>query len=103
LIESRPLEYEIIPQDFEGKSIKFIKKDDKVWLTSRTIAKGLNINRNNINQIFHNNKELLEPYSTDMKIISVDNKRREVRVFDRTGFIGICMRSNSSKAVPFQQ
>ena len=41
-------EYEIIPKDFEGRDIEFIKKDNKVWLSTRTIAEGLNINKKHI-------------------------------------------------------
>lgn len=105
-IISKPLaslELQHIIKHYDSKSIDFIKKEGKMWLTSNTMALGLGINKYNILQIYGNNKELLEPYSTNMKIISVDGKRREVRVFDKIGFIGICIRSNSPKAIPFQK
>lgn len=94
---------EIIKKDFEANSIKFLKKDDKIWITSSTIARGLGIDRRNVNSIFNNNKELLEPFSRIINLMSRDNRPRDVRVFDKVGFIGICMRSNSPKAVPFQK
>ena len=31
------------------------------------------------------------------------NKRRKVRVYDKIGILGICLRSTSEKAVPFQK
>lgn len=95
--------YELVLQEFEGSSIKFIKKDDKIWISSSSIATGLDISRDNVNQIYYSNKMLLEPYIRNMKVISDDNRPREVRVFDKTGFIGVCMRSNSARAVPFQK
>lgn len=91
-----------IVKSFEGQKIDFIEREKGIWITSGAIAKGLEIDRTNINQIYHNNKELLEPYTCVMKIIT-KGQRREVRVFDKVGFIGICMRSNSPKALPFQQ
>ena len=100
---SSEAESNIIMKEFSGCQIKFLKQKDKIWLTSSAIARGLDIHRNNINQIFHNNRELLGPYTCEMKIISQDNRPRDVRVFDKTGFIGICMRSNSPRALPFQQ
>jgi prophage antirepressor-like protein len=88
---------------FEEKKIKFIQKNEKIWLPSSAIADGLEIHRNNVNQIYYNNKDLLEPYTATMKIISAQGTRQKTRVFDKTGFIGICMRSNSKKALPFQK
>jgi prophage antirepressor-like protein len=92
----------IFSKQFENSSIKFIKRKNRVWITSSAIARGLEIDRANINQIYHNNKDLLTPYTCVMKII-MKGQKRNVRVFDKTGFIGICMRSNSDKAVPFQK
>lgn len=87
---------------FDDQEIDFIEKDNRTWITSGAIADGLNLDRTNINQIYHNNKELLEPYTCVMKFITKGQKRK-VRVFDKTGFFGICLRSNSPKALPFQK
>ena len=62
---------------FEGQEIDFIEIENKIWITSSAIGKGLDIDRKNINQIYINNRELLDPYTTIMKIMTVDNKRRE--------------------------
>lgn len=93
---------ELIIKEFEGSNIDFIERDGKVWLTSNTIAKGLDIDFTNLNRIYHKNKELLDPYTCIVNIDYADQKRK-VRVFDKVGFIGICMRSKSPKALPFQQ
>ncbi len=103
MTESVNTNYEIVVRDFNGKSTEFLKKDNQVWVTAQTIASGLGINKYNVLQIFANSKALLEKHSTNMKIISVDNKRREVRVFNKTAFIWIAVRSNSPIALPFQQ
>ena len=95
--------YEIISKDFEGQELQFLKKDNRVWITAQTIASGLEIDKKNVFQIFANSKALLEEHSTTMKIMVVDNKRRKVRVFNKTAFIWIAIRSNSPKALPFQQ
>ncbi len=87
---------------FDGQEINFIERDNKPWITSRAIADGLGIDRTNVLQIYHNNKELLDPYTCVMKIIS-QGQNRDVRIFDKVGFIGVCMRSNSPRALPFQQ
>ncbi len=92
----------VFSKKFENIAIQFIKKEKKIWITSSTIAKGLDIHRKNVNRIYHNNRGLLDPYTCVIKI-EVEGQKRNVRVFDKIGFIGICMRSNSSKAVPFQQ
>lgn len=38
-----------------------------------------------------------------MKIMTAQGTQRDTRLFDKVGFIGICMRSNSPRALPFQQ
>ncbi len=93
----------VFSKKLENIAIQFIKKENKTWLTSSAIANGLQIDRTNVNQIFHNNEQLLEPYSAVMKLITPQGTHQNTRVFDKTGFIGICMRSNSPKALPFQQ
>jgi len=94
---------EKIVKYYKEREIDFIEKNNKTWITSRAIAEGLEIDRTNINQIFHNNKELLEPYSAVMKIITPQGTRQNTRIFDKTGFFGICLRSNSPRALPFQK
>ncbi len=88
---------------FEGQEIDFIERENKIWITARAIAKGLGIHKDNILQIYYNNKDLLNPYSTTMKISSPQGTQQNTRVFDKVGFIGICMRSKSPRALPFQQ
>ena len=94
---------EYIQDQFEEKDINFIKKEDTIWIPSSSIADGLEIANRNINQIFQNNKALLKDHSTIMLNMMVGNKRRDVRVFDKTGFIWICVKSRSPKAIPFQK
>lgn len=103
MTEAESNNYEIITEDFNGKDIEFIKEEDKVWISTRAIANGLEMDKDNVLQIFSNNKDLLNSHSTTMKIIALDNKRRAVRVFDKTAFIWIAVRSNSPKAIPFQE
>lgn len=94
----------IIIRNFEGDSIDFIKDDrNKIWLTARTIAKGLGIDRRNVNQSYHKNKVLLGPHSAIIQIMTPQGTRQKTRVFDKTAFIWICVRSNSPKALPFQE
>lgn len=92
----------IFSKKFENSSIRFIKRKNRVWITSSAIADGLEIHRKNVNSIYQNNKELLNPYTCVIKLM-MKGQKRNVRVFDKTGFIGICMRSNSDRAVPFQK
>ena len=92
--------YDLISKEFNGKQIEFIHKDGNVWISSSAIARGLGIDRKNLNRLYHNNRELLEQFST---VIKDEDGKRMLRVFDRTGFIGICWRSNSPNALPFQQ
>ncbi len=88
---------------FEGQEIDFIEIENKIWITSSAIAKGLDIDRKNINQIYINNRELLDPYTAIMKIMTPQGTQQNTRLFDKVGFIGICMRSKSPRALPFQQ
>lgn len=93
---------QIIAEHFGDKEIEFIKKEEKVWIYSRAIAKGLEIDRTNIHQIYHRNKKILTPYTGVIEIITPGGKQK-TRVFDKTGFIWICVRSNSPKALRFQE
>jgi len=102
LTEAKHPKYEIVIKEFEAEDIEFIRENDKIWISTTAIAKGLGLNRTNINQSFHRNKHLLESHSTDIILIS-DNRPRNTRVFDRTGFIYLCIRSNSPRALPFQE
>lgn len=102
MTEVKQPNYEIIARDFEGVDIDFIKKDKEIWISTTAIAKGLGLSRDNINQSYHRNKHLLESHTTNIKIIS-EKGPRNTRVFDRTGFIYLCIRSNSPNAIPFQE
>jgi len=102
LTESKQQNYEIVLKEFGEEEIEFIKENNKIWISTTAIAKGLGLSRDNINQSFYRNKHLLESHSTDIILIS-DNRPRTTRVFDRTGFIYLCIRSNSPKAIPFQE
>jgi len=103
LTEAESRNYEIITENFNGKDIDFIKKDEKVLITARAIARGLEISKDNVNQIYRNHKNLLERHIGEMKIISPQGTRQITRVFDKTAFIWIAVRSNSPKAIPFQE
>lgn len=102
MTEAKQLNCEIVLKKFEDNEIEFIKEDDKIWISTTAIAKGLRLSRDNINQSFYRNRTLLESHSSKIIIIS-DNRPRDTRVFDRTGFIYLCIRSNSPKALPFQE
>lgn len=94
--------YEIFTKQFEEKEIDLIKKDGKVWLSSSGIAKGLDIHRSNVNQSFYRHRDLLEKHSSDIQIIT-EVGPRETRIFDRTAFTFLAVRSNSDKALLFQE
>ena len=102
MTEAKQPKYEIIPRDFKGEEIEFFKKDGKVWIPSYAIAKGLKIQTKNLWYLFDKNKALLEGHTAILQI-KMHDRRREVRIFDKTGFIWMAVKSNSTKALPFQE
>lgn len=102
MTEAEQPNYKIILKEFEEEEIEFVKKNNQIWISTTAIAKGLGLNRDNINQSYYRNKHLLESHTTNIKIIS-EKGPRNTRVFDRTGFIFLCIRSNSPNAIPFQE
>lgn len=102
MFEAKNIQYELIPRDFKGNKINFFKQEEKIWISSSAIARGLDLDRTNISQSYFRNKQLLESHTTVIPIIT-EKGSRDTRVFDRTGFIWICVRSNSPNALPFQE
>ena len=102
MTEAKQPKYAIIPMDFKGEEIEFFKKDGKVWIPSYAIAKGLDIETRSVWKIYNNNKVLLGAHTCITQKMMHD-RRREVRIFDKTAFIWITVRSNSPKALRFQE
>lgn len=102
MTETKQHNYEIVLKEFEEEEIEFIKENNKIWISTTAIAKGLGLNRDNILQSYARNRILLESHTSTIKIIG-ERGARTTRVFDRTGFIYLCIRSNSPKALPFQE
>ena len=92
-----------IIKHFEDKPIEFIEIDNKVWITSKGIAKGLGINRESVSYIYKRHKEELEQYSSIVKLTTEAGVIREQRVYDETGFIGVCFLSGAENASPFRK
>ena len=87
---------------YEEEPITFLEHNGKRWISGPSIAKGLGVNRNIINQIFNRHKDEFSGFVDTFKM-KVRNRPIETRIFDESGFILICMFSKSPKAKLFRK
>ena len=63
---------------FKDQEIDFIERENKIWITSRGIAKGLETTRKVVLGIYNRHKDEVEEYSSVLKIKTVDGKIRDI-------------------------
>lgn len=90
--------------EFNGIKMDIIKQKDDFYLTADQIGDALEYSdpRISINNIYNRNKELLDEYSTVIKLMT-QGQKRNIRVFNEEGAMIIAMKSNKPKAIAFQK
>lgn len=83
----------------------FIEHKGQLWLDARTIGEALGYEDPSvsINVVFDRNKDELSEYSTYIKLIAVDGKEREQRVFNEEGIYIISMLARTDRAKLFRR
>lgn len=91
--------------DFNGTAIQIHLINDDVWMTAESIgiALGYKDPRNQVLKIFNQHHEELELFSTTAKLAAVDQKSRDMRVFNEEGVMIITMLSRQPKAAEFRR
>ena len=86
-------------------SINFIEKDGQILFSAEEIGKQLGYQnpRQSITVLFSRNALELRNYSTNIKLISVDGKEREIRHFTEEGVYILSMLANTDKARDFRK
>jgi prophage antirepressor-like protein len=75
------------------------------WMTGDDIGTALEYNhpRDSVTNIFERNREELEEYSTTIKLMAVDGKERDIRVYNEEGVMMIAFFSKQPKAAAFRK
>lgn len=93
-------------QDVLGFMTDFYR-DDKgnLYMTGEQIGRCLGYAepRVEINKIHKRYKDRLDKYSVDTKLVSTDGKKYKRRLYSERGIYFIAMRSNTDKALDFQE
>lgn len=94
---------EIIVKDFNNTSIEFMKKEDDIWVTARTLGIALeySLPRRAIIKIFNRHRKELEAYSLEVTLGSGSDSH-PVRIFNEKGTILITLFSRKPKAEEFR-
>jgi prophage antirepressor-like protein len=89
---------------FEGRPVQFIEKDGQIWFTAEEIGSHLGYSdpKDDVNRLFNKNKEELEPYSTTTKLVAVDGRSREKRIYSEEGVYLLTMLARTDKAREFR-
>lgn len=90
---------------FDGIAVAIIDHNGEGWITGDDIGQALEYSepRDSISKIFERNREVLEEYSTTVKLTAVDGKERDTRVYNEEGVIIIGFLSKQPKAIAFQK
>lgn len=90
---------------FNTTPITIIDHNGEGWMTGEDIGKALGYGdpRVAVHKIFDRNRDELEDYSTVVKLVTVDGKERETRVYNEEGMIIITFLSKQPKAVMFRR
>lgn len=87
---------------FGTQEVTFIEKENQLWLTSEELGKVLEYSepRKGVIRIFERHRDILDNFSTDVKLTSV-GKLRKIKVFNEIACNIIAMKSNTKKAKEF--
>lgn len=90
--------------DFNGTAIQVHHADGDAWMTAESIGRALGYAdpRDQVLKIFSQHRQELEPFSTTAKLAAVDQKSREMRVFNEGGVMIITMLSRQPRAAEFR-
>lgn len=96
-----------IPADFFGTDVSIIDHNGQRWLTAEDIGLCLGYSsdkaRQSINNLFNRHADdFTEADSTVIKLMTVDGKLRDVRVFSQSGCVTIAWAANTPKAKQFR-
>jgi len=91
--------------EFQNQPVPLFDVRGELYITGEDLGNilGLEEPRIGIGNIFSRHKSELESYSTIIKLITVDNKMRQVRVFNRTGAVLVAMFARSTRAQEVRQ
>ena len=80
-------------------------RDGEIYMTGEQIGRCLGYSdpMRAISKIHQRNKERLDKFSTVVRLTTVDNKKRKVRIYNEQGIYFIAMRSDTEKALDFQE
>ena len=83
----------------------YTDKNGEIYMTGEQIGKCLGYSQpqSAITKIFKRNEERLIKNSTIAKLATVDGKQRKVRLYNEQGIYFIAMRSDTEKALDFQE
>lgn len=98
-------QYNMVQKDFNGLDVSFIEKGKELWLTGEQIGIALEYEepRIAIHKIYKRNKEELDDYSTVTKLVTVDGKKRDSRIYNEQGVMIITMLSQQPVARLFRK
>jgi hypothetical protein len=84
----------------DGTEFTVVLYEEKTYVTMETagILVGYEFPRQQISQLYMRRKEELDDYITEIDLISVDNKVRKHKCFDRQGFNLLCMFADTETA-----
>jgi prophage antirepressor-like protein len=102
--KSEVVKYEIVQKVFDGTEIEFVKINNEIWTTARTLGTGLEYAnpRRSVMKLFYRNQDEIEEFST-VVTLGVGGTQQETRVFNETGAYLLVMFSKQPKAKEFRK
>ena len=90
---------------FDGIPVSVVDQDGEGWMIGEDIGKALDYSepRKSINNLFDRNRDELEEYSVDIKLMATDSKQYDTRVYNEEGVMMIGFLSKQPKAVAFRK
>lgn len=88
----------------EGPNVRHIERNGEFWFTAEEIGKHLGYSdpKDDVNRLYNKNKKELEPYSTTTKLVAVDGKHRDTRVYSEEGVYILTILARTDKARKFR-
>lgn len=88
----------------EVRQENFLQKDGRLWMTAEMLGRQLGYNepRNSINTILSRNREELEPFTTDIKLMSVTGEKDAIMI-DEQGCYIVSMLARTDQAKQFRR
>jgi len=104
LTESKPLDYNVLIENFEGIDLELINHENEIWLTAETVGIGLEYSepRKSVMNLYSSHRDEIEEFASVIDLMT-EAGMRKTTIFSEYGVYLLIIFSNQPKAKEFRR